>query len=77
MLTLENIVINDGIISADVYPEDSNIFGRVYVDIEKEDLHKEEMPNDYKGAYVAHSIRELLKISKSKSIPKKRTVMWY
>ena len=79
MLNLKNIKIDNGIISANYIPEDSEEVGFVSIDI-KNGKVIDSVYTEYDGtlhAYFSHAVFALKKLIKEKEIPKERLVMWY
>lgn len=79
MLRLKNIARNNDYISANYYPEDSEIAGFVSVDINSGEIFDSDTTSydGYLNAYLSHAARALSEMSKSDSLPSERLVMWY
>lgn len=77
MLRLKKIKIADGIAEADYYPEDSEQFGHIVVDLSTEEVIScDEVPGFWK-TYPGHAKWHLIRMAKAGETDKERLVMWY
>ena len=77
MVLLERIKKNEKTIEADFYPETSENFGHIEIDIESGEIKKQTHVEGFDNGYASHACRELKRIMKENVIPEKRLVMWY
>lgn len=79
MLRLKNIVKNDTQISADYYPEDSDIKGFVSVDIHSGKILESDTTSydEPFHTYLSHAAQALHKTVDLDSLPSEKVVMWY
>ncbi len=79
MLKLKNIKLNNNILSSKFYPENSEDFGTVSINIETMEVI-EKTPSKYDETfpiYLNHAIEGLKKIIGTTELPKEKLVMWY
>ena len=79
MLRLRNIVKSDTQISADYYPEDSEVKGFVSVDIESGEILDSDTTSydEPFNAYLSHAVQALSKMADSDTMPPEKVIMWY
>ncbi len=79
MIQLKNIKINGTQISCEIIPEDSAEKGYIVVDIKTGEIIDYSLPPGYDWCknHINHARLALLKMSKSKDIPKDKLLMWY
>lgn len=80
MIKLKNIVNEDGILSCQVFPEDSELAGNIKVDLNNKQIISFNLPSGYEWCknHLQHAKDYLLKLYISgENIPKEKTLMWY
>lgn len=79
MLRLRNIVKNDNQISANYYPEDSEVKGFVSIDTESGEILDSDITSydEPFNAYLSHAAQALNKMIALDSLPSEKLVMWY
>lgn len=80
MVKLKNIIITENSIEADYYPEDSDDFAHISIDLAGE-VKTIEHIEEYSLTYTVHALQGLKRILENYKnnceIPKVYTVMWY
>lgn len=79
MVRLRNIVKNNTIIEADLYPETCKEPGHIIVDLKSGKVKSSNLPAGYEDAfnYATHAKQGLLELANREDIPKEYLVMWY
>lgn len=77
MLRLKNVKIKNNSAEADFYPEDSDIFGHVVVDLSTGELISTVEVPGYGASYSAHARKRLVRMSKENDTRTECLVMWY
>ena len=80
MIKLKNIVIENEVVSCNIFPEDSEIPGTIKVDAHKGEIISFCLPDNYTWCknHLEHAKEYLIKIHKlGKDAPKEKNIMWY
>ena len=77
MLRLTNISVNGDFASADFYPEDCPIGGRIIVNLSTGQIETFDAVPGYDGTYRGMARQGLIAAAKKTPAPKKHLVMWY
>lgn len=77
MLRLKKIKTNSNFAEADFYPETSDLFGHIKVDVRTEEIVEISKAEGYGDMYVAHAALALVEMAKHNDQRTERLVMWY
>lgn len=78
MLVLRQITKRDNIISANYYPENEKVSGRIEVDLTTGKISSLEKAKGYEySSAPVHAKRALLQMAELETMPKEETIMWY
>lgn len=79
MLRLKNIKMSNGIISADYFPECSDIGGAVSICVADGKIVEKRLSNADLDVplYFHHAVEGLRSLMKNADVPEEKTIMWY
>lgn len=77
MLRLKNIRINEHLAEADFFPEDTNVFGYIAVDLQSEEIKEIVNAEGYEYIYPGHARNQLVKMAREKDMSTECVVYWY
>ena len=79
MVKMVNIEKRNGIISCDIYPEDSTMAGSIMVDLKTQKVVSYTLPDGYEDCsmHVRMAKNKLLKLSNEIKIPENYLSVWY
>ena len=77
MVRLKNIVINDGIASADFFPEDSDVGGHLVVDLGSRDIVALDNASGFGLTYSNHAALQLIRMARTNDHRTECVSIWY
>lgn len=77
MLRLKNIKVENGVVEADFYPENSVLSGHIAVDVQTEEVISCKRVEGFGESYEGHAKNHLIRMAKQNKVEKERLVMWH